>query len=193
MISSDNPADFASRGLYPQQLLSLDLWWYGPLWLSQFTEDESCSSSLSQSGHEDVAAHTTQNYLLVRADDPITEPNPVLESLAKISDFSKILRVVGYCQRWRLRPATGTDNRGHQALTAAEWTATRRSVTFLVQREHFAKEIDLCQRGRSIQKGSPLLRLRPFIGEDGLLRVGGRLTALNADVFGETSGDSTPV
>ncbi|XP_058978468.1 uncharacterized protein LOC131802916 [Musca domestica] len=34
--SEDNPADLASRGVYPQDLIQNDLWWRGPAWLSEF-------------------------------------------------------------------------------------------------------------------------------------------------------------
>ncbi len=29
----ENPADYASRGLFPSELLDHDLWWNGPAWL----------------------------------------------------------------------------------------------------------------------------------------------------------------
>lgn len=32
-MSSENPADVASRGIYPSQLEAHSLWWEGPYWL----------------------------------------------------------------------------------------------------------------------------------------------------------------
>lgn len=37
--SESNPADLASRGILPQNLIDNDLWWYGPQWL-QSSSDE---------------------------------------------------------------------------------------------------------------------------------------------------------
>ena len=34
VISEENPADCASRGIFPSELLTHDLWWKGPPWLS---------------------------------------------------------------------------------------------------------------------------------------------------------------
>ena len=33
VMSGENAADCASRGIFPSELLSHDLWWLGPLWL----------------------------------------------------------------------------------------------------------------------------------------------------------------
>ena len=37
--SFDNPADCASRGLFPYELFQHELWWNGPLWLKQSPAD----------------------------------------------------------------------------------------------------------------------------------------------------------
>ena len=34
-----NPADCASRGLYPEELIAHELWWHGPTWLKQDPSD----------------------------------------------------------------------------------------------------------------------------------------------------------
>jgi len=40
--TSHNPADHASRGLSPQQLIACYLWWQGPAWLKLSHVDDSC-------------------------------------------------------------------------------------------------------------------------------------------------------
>ncbi len=44
-----------------------------------------------------------------------------------------------------------------------------------LQKTAFYKEVECLQSHTSVQRSSHIVRLEPFIGDDGLLRVGGRL------------------
>ena len=50
VVSADNPADCASRGILPSQLIEHELWWTGPTWLflepSQWPKWENASVEL---------------------------------------------------------------------------------------------------------------------------------------------------
>ena len=35
VISEENPADCASRGMFPSEILEHQLWWKGPKWLKR--------------------------------------------------------------------------------------------------------------------------------------------------------------
>lgn len=50
VIGSENPADCASRGLLPSELLTHDLWWNEPSWLSLPTSEWPDFPTLHQSG-----------------------------------------------------------------------------------------------------------------------------------------------
>ena len=45
--STTNPADCASRGLYPQELANYELWWNGPSWLLQSSSDWPATPTLT--------------------------------------------------------------------------------------------------------------------------------------------------
>ncbi|KAI5632381.1 pao retrotransposon peptidase domain-containing protein [Phthorimaea operculella] len=62
-------------------------------------------------------------------------------------------------------------------LTPAERNAALCSLVRVVQAEHFAEEVRLLRDGRGKLKGG-IVRLNPFLDEQGMLRVGGRLRTL---------------
>nr|XP_033204786.1 uncharacterized protein LOC117165516 [Bombus vancouverensis nearcticus] len=55
-------------------------------------------------------------------------------------------------------------------------TAAHNRLIKILQSSHFAPEIRILQKSRSEDVGGKLHPLNPFLDEDGLLRVGGRLT-----------------
>jgi hypothetical protein len=62
-------------------------------------------------------------------------------------------------------------------LTSVEiQTATNRLVA-VTQQQHFAKEINQCLKTKVLSPSSKLCGLRPFVDENNILRVGGRLEA----------------
>ena len=74
--------------------------------------------------------------------------------------------------------ATNLENNLSDKLGSA--VSTRRKAEHLVirsvQHEFFAKEIQLITKQKLLAKGSPLTKLNSIIDENGLLRVGGRLS-----------------
>ena len=39
VVGTENPADCASRGLYPSELVDHHLWWNGPVWLKDLPSE----------------------------------------------------------------------------------------------------------------------------------------------------------
>ena len=166
VVSADNPADAASRGVYPEQLASLKIWWNGPNWLRQFANCPLATEQVvPESSTHALAALEVKNS---PNNSSHGEQEHILTILSRCSNFNKILRILGLCRRWRLKAPRGM-------LSGAEWSAARRSLFLLVQQQNFKLELSHLRRGTSLTKSSPLVRLSPFIDEDGLLRVGGRL------------------
>lgn len=50
-----------------------------------------------------------------------------------------------------------------------------------MQEDSFPIEVQALQKGLPLPSTSPVLRLCPFMDEDGLLRVGGQLQELHAE------------
>ncbi|XP_075436064.1 uncharacterized protein LOC142472776 [Ascaphus truei] len=60
--------------------------------------------------------------------------------------------------------------------TVIEITEAKRTVLQHVQKETYAEEISYINGKKGISKNSPLWKLDPFIDENGLMRIGGRLS-----------------
>ncbi|XP_024869329.1 uncharacterized protein LOC112453022, partial [Temnothorax curvispinosus] len=159
----DNPADCASRGIAPGELLEHPLWWTGPAWLR---EDRSHwpSGDLVMSDadlpEQRVAAHVATEKI---------EEEP--EMLLRFSSLHRLLRVTSWCLRWR-RTASRTT-----ALTLQSTEINDALLLWLrvVQGLHFTNEITALSSNRAVSHRSSLASLSPFLDDHGVLRVGGRL------------------
>ena len=164
--TDDNPADCASRGLTPVELSKFRLWWNGPEWLQNRESYVSRFPDIEQPKEE-----SRERSLAFLALNTPTE----LQTLKKHSSVGKIIRIIAYCFRWRTIATTPKGHRYTGVLTAAERFRARQALLRLVQQESFKSDFDRLKRKQVLSSNSSLLRITPFIGQDGLLRVSGRL------------------
>lgn len=169
IASQNNPADVLSRGLYPQELITSTLWWHGPDFLHS-SEDSWPSGNFAHL-NEDIPERKRVITLIARV-----EPHIVNELLVKYSSINKICRIVAYCMRFRKirRPDTPT-----REISSIEMSFAMEVICKGVQEQVFSSEYEALKHGKSINSSSRLLSLSPFMNEDGLIRVGGRLKNSN--------------
>lgn len=157
----DNPADCASRGLTPGELLKSSLWWVGPDWL--------------RSG-ENVVGEQFDPVLVSEEERQISLSTFVSQSivddlLSRFSSLSQIKRIMSYV----LRFVHNLKNpRRFGVLSSMELKQAFFFLIKYVQQSVFSTDIHNLINKKPISK--PLRKLNPFLGEDGLLRVGGRLS-----------------
>ena len=166
--SEDNPADCASRGINPGDLITHPLWFNGPSWLS--LESGMWPDKPSVSITEETFVEQKKDRTVVNNIAQASERN--LFGLFPYSSFTKVVRVLAWCLRWI---PTYSKSRNSGPLTTEE---LRRSLLLLVktaQDEVFSTEIVCLKEKRSIPNKSKLVALNPFLDEDEVLRVGGRL------------------
>ncbi|XP_063900182.1 uncharacterized protein LOC135119722 [Zophobas morio] len=60
---ADNPADIVSRGELPNKLITSDLWWHGPYWLSKNKSEWPASSFSSNAQNVPILVVTNDNVL----------------------------------------------------------------------------------------------------------------------------------
>ena len=165
---SDNPADCASRGLFPSELIDHHLWWYGPNWLKsmEWPKQPSLSSEWS-------CPESTIEVCHIATTLP-AKPSLVVP-VDRYSSFERIRRIVAWILRFinNCRPQKFKRSPINY-LTTSELCLAEVHLFSVVQADQFSFEISLLKLNHSVPKGNCLLPLSPFIDSFGLIRVGGR-------------------
>ena len=183
----DNPADDISRGLNPLDLLQCKRWWNGPKWLS-LTPDCWPISTPAKNETRAIVEETRKVPLVVMT---VVQVSFCDELFSLYSSFSKLRRVTAFFLRFirssreraslrRSNPDTyiskGAQNRPVHPLTTVELQRAELLLCRLAQQQSFAEEISNLTNGERVSKSSKLKWLKPFIDQDNILRVGGRLS-----------------
>lgn len=164
-----NPADCATRGLYPEQLERNQEWWYGPDWLYERTEFHSSKLPVSQ-----IDSHVAEEPEEVQQISLVTQMNEMCNLLTKFSTFAKLIRVVAWVQRFIKGVKKLTKVKG--PLNSAEIEDATLCVIKLIQNSNFQEEIALLLKGKVLPRNNKCISLNPFLDSNGILRVGGRLS-----------------
>ncbi|XP_026731637.1 uncharacterized protein LOC113496572 [Trichoplusia ni] len=167
VMSSDNPADCASRGVSPSECNDLRLWKRGPLWL-QYEKIDYNRGNIQETTLEERKIKTKCHA--IEFDDSL---------LTRFSKFSRLIRVISYCKRFLRRKELGCNKTTW--LTTKELNEALLTCIKLCQLQSFNEEIETIKNNRKLSKGSRLISLSPFLDDDGILRVGGRLHRASID------------
>lgn len=169
-----NPADCGSRGLLPSELISHELWWHGPDFLTSAdswpNHREATSSEQSQLILEEVKSEVVAS-LPVRADKPE-------DLFARFGTWTKLIRITAWCRRWLSRRTSGGEPK-KGSLTVAELNDARLLWIKRAQKDTYSAEIETLTRGEQLPRNDSLLPLTPWVDDQGILRVGGRLANSN--------------
>ncbi|XP_038056046.1 uncharacterized protein LOC119728039 [Patiria miniata] len=209
--TDENPADLASRSV-PANQLSTSTWFRGPDFLWQ--QDPSPTQTEASASHEiplddddpEVRRETRVNHTNVsdQPKSPVTMAQGSQLGCNRFSRFSTwaslrravttlIVAVKTFKSK---REGISDDNRQadkpRRRASVAELQKADRVIFHAVQKEYFGEELaslitnsDLEQAStNAIKKKSPMYQLSPFIDNDGLIRVGGRLRRADLDLGG---------
>lgn len=169
METKENPADCATRGLSPQQLSNFELWWHGPKWLQ---EGNNNCRGFDSNEHEFAG-----EQLEAKPSKLITHTADMTESIVhRYSSFTKLARITAYILRFIRNSGTANpDQRYSGSLKTTEYQRSITCLVRLVQKDMFAWEYNLIKRGDQLPNRSKLSKLTPFLDDNGILRVLGRL------------------
>ena len=163
----DNPADCASRGLFPSELLQHQLWWDGPSWLKQppanWPQQIPPQSNYLPEEEREITLFVSTTYR-----------SPVIP-FDRYSSYNRLRCVTA----WIFRFVNNCQNHTNQSsltpsLSTQELLEVEHYWVWIIQQTYFLSEMESLSRKGELSSSSPLLSLNPFVDSSGLLRVGGR-------------------
>ncbi|XP_011193207.1 uncharacterized protein LOC105218993 [Zeugodacus cucurbitae] len=146
--SAQNPADCACRGITPEELLVHPLWWLGPK--EKFIIYSINNDTLLSKDESEVIVSETRNT------------NKII---------TRLLRTIAIILRWLRR-------RRHlrkPVIVTQELDDALYTILSLEQEEHFSDEIRHLKSRSSLVSSSRILPLNPYLDENQILQVGGRI------------------
>ncbi len=162
--TSCNPADCASCGMLPEDLIAYDLWWNGPSWLQK--KDSQWPNQLFTNVPDSTELKATCNA-------PTTD---LLEE--RFSSFDKLVHITAWIHCFIMnlkakmfqRTLNLSKHLSNNEVNQSEFWLFTRS-----QKRSSPDELKCFDSGNHLKASSCLLPLNPVVGSGGLLVVGGRL------------------
>ena len=159
----DNPADCASRGLFPNELANHELWWSAPSWLKLPISEWPVQSKLS-----DNTSHEEEREIC-----HVTVQTEAILKLSNYSTFNRIQRVTAWI--FRFIHNCRTTKIASTTLSVSELSKAESYWLSVSQNDLFPQEVKALKSNHSLPSSISLIPFNPFIDQDGLVRVGGRL------------------
>jgi hypothetical protein len=160
--TQSNPAELMSRGVEPSTLSNSTLWWKGPQWLTQ--EPSSWPAADFSPPLENLEIRNV--YIAVQTPEDIIQ---------RFSRLNRLITVIAYCRRFINNCRHTKANMQLVTLTIQDLDQTLTCYVKMVQQTSYAHEVkDLKEHGE-VATTSSLKTLCPFMDQEGILRVGGRL------------------
>ena len=172
VAGTENPADCASRGLYPSKLIDHQLWWNGPEWL--WLDPTNWSNEVLCGARSDITVSTEEVASHVIVEAPESNRTWIFP-LDKYSSYERLLRVISWTKRFikNCRNPNGVKV-VKPYVTTMEISNAETTLCLIIQSHQFSIEVELLKAKRPLPKGNRLLPLSPIMDSDGVLRVGGR-------------------
>ena len=177
-----NPADHASRGITVDDHEEVQHWLNGPKFLWQDKEEWAPATRIQETPQNDPEVRNiiTVHVSKVKSDD---SSDCLLTKLEEtITSWRKMVRVVKTMKSFIKRCRTRKESRGKFIISVEDLQSSERSIITLLQLKYLSKQLKFYQTEqvesstKRSRKTDRLWKLDPFVGYDGILRVGGRLS-----------------
>lgn len=168
--SNENPADILSRGTTIEKLKDCNLWWSGPSWLLEGNLPN--NKELIYNVGEPIPEMRTVVHVTVNDD---------FNLFRRYSKLRRLQRVVAYIFRFIYNIKRKKEERMLDVLSVSELKASLQFLIRVAQQQSFPDEYHRLSNSKQVSPKSSLLSLRPFMDEDKLIRLGGRLQKSNLE------------
>lgn len=163
-----NPADIISRGASPKALVANLNWFQGPQFLMEDEQNWTFKAPEPVNDDDDIMEAKQETFALVAH-----TPTDLVLQLKSTEHLSKIRRIFGYVNRFINGNCKGI--RDISPLTVIDIEGGLKLAVKTVQVASFAEQRQCLIKGKELRVSDPIAKLAPFIDEEGLIRVGGRL------------------
>lgn len=172
VAGQENPADLISRGITAESILENNLWWQGPHWL-QLPQTSWPSERLEITPNTEILSEGEKRKTTVCTAS--SEPTFIDLFTEQFSDYDRMVRVTAYCSRFinNCRRISSTSLSTY--VTTEEKLAAEAILIRLVQQQTFPEEWKQLLNSQHVSPKSRLRWFYPFISNDQLIRIGGRL------------------
>ena len=168
ITGAENPADILTK---PLKSMNSHKWFTGPEFLKTHKNEWNLQKIDCVLTDDDPDVKTDIKVAATQCSN--SNQHPIDAIVEHYSLWYKIKRAVAW---WlRLKSYLKSRVQMHGQLTVSELNHAENLVLSQVQSQLYAREIKDLSRNRPLHKDSHIRSLNPFIGQDGLLHVGGRV------------------
>ena len=171
-----NPADDVSRGLEMNEFLKNERWLKGPSFL--WKSEEQWPDRKYEVAIEKLEIKK-EVYLTT-----VVPTAPLNGLLTRFSSWITLLRTVAWLLKFLQwikwfsgkKKEESSTHEIPRCISQEELEKSKREVVTLVQKGAFPQEVKDLRAGRQVKVSSNIVKLKPVIMSDGVLRVGGRIS-----------------
>ncbi|XP_054709261.1 uncharacterized protein LOC129218966 [Uloborus diversus] len=166
-----NPSDTLSRGAKVSKLLEDPTWLTGPQWLKNSPEYWPKSENDEAINTEELECRKKSKDIFQCECLVEEKENPI--NITKFSNMEKLVRITAWVKKsiMKFRKISNIGN----TLTAEELIEAENHLIRLEQKIFFKEDYESLKNGELIQKDSDLFNFLPFMDENEIIRLGGRL------------------
>lgn len=166
IAGTQNPADLVTRGLTASQLTKSN-WFTGPI--EVFTSLSTITKYELDPLLETPEEENKKRICVIKTDD--------LHFLNYYSSFYKLRKAVAILHKFLhfLIAKRKSESYIIMPIQTSDLQIAHNSIIRYIQKKHFGESLRLIKNSHPLRKSDPLINFSPFLDDEGIMRVGGRL------------------